>query len=334
MKMTLGLGLDLSSPSKGGAAPVGIDLDFASKRYAVNSTYSASFPAAWSFARIGTGTAQNNAGTLVQFASGAPRITDQGLLVEEARTNLLLNSAALSTQTVTVPASPCVLTMFGTGSVALSGASTAGPLVGTGAANRVELAFTPTAGSLTLMVTGSVTFAQLEVGAFSTLPIVTAGSTVTRAVDAPLLTGVVLPVEWTVIVDGGSIPALATAAGRMFDMSDGTATNAINIYRDQADQGVKCNVGNDGAVTALTSGFVGRGAVRAALSYKAGQLRLAAGGVVSAPVTAPFPALATRLSPGNRELSGGWDRPANTYIKRLQIKPYGLGSPELVALTA
>ena len=46
----------------------------------------------WTFTRASTGYAETAAGALVAFASGAPRITDKGLLVEESRTNLLLRS--------------------------------------------------------------------------------------------------------------------------------------------------------------------------------------------------------------------------------------------------
>jgi len=51
----------------------------------------------WTFTRASTGYAETVAGTLTSFASGAPRITDKGLLVEEARTNLCLQSQALAT---------------------------------------------------------------------------------------------------------------------------------------------------------------------------------------------------------------------------------------------
>jgi hypothetical protein len=78
--------------------------------------------------------------------------------------NVLLATDTLATQSRTVTAAIYTLSFTGTGTINLTGASTAGPLVGTGAGNRVSLTFTPTAASLTLTVTGSVTFAQLELG--------------------------------------------------------------------------------------------------------------------------------------------------------------------------
>ena len=88
--------------------------------------------------------------------------------VVSARVNKLLATDVLSTQSLTVAASSNILSFTGTGTITLSGASVAGPLVGTGAGNRVSLAFTPTAGLLTLTVTGSVTLAQLEDGSTAT----------------------------------------------------------------------------------------------------------------------------------------------------------------------
>lgn len=85
--------------------------------------------------------------------------------------NILLNSATLSTQSVTTIAStPYILSFKGTGTVTLSGTSTAGPLVGTGANDRVHLKFSPTAGTLTLTVSGTVTEAQLEAVTYETTP--------------------------------------------------------------------------------------------------------------------------------------------------------------------
>jgi hypothetical protein len=79
-----------------------------------------------------------------------------------APANLLLNSATLNTQSVTVlSGAPYTLSFTGTGTVALSGGAT-GSLVGTGASSRVSLNFTTTTTSVTFTVTGSVTLAQLE----------------------------------------------------------------------------------------------------------------------------------------------------------------------------
>jgi hypothetical protein len=83
--------------------------------------------------------------------------------VLSARVNLLEATETLSTQNVTVVPALYTLSFTNTGTVTLSGASTDGPLVGTGATDRVSLAFTPTAGSLTLTVSGTVTDADLRV---------------------------------------------------------------------------------------------------------------------------------------------------------------------------
>lgn len=78
--------------------------------------------------------------------------------------NLLLATDTMSTQSRTVTAAPHTLSFLGTGTVVLTGASIAGPLIGTGAGNRVSLTFTPTAAPLVMTVVGSVILAQLELG--------------------------------------------------------------------------------------------------------------------------------------------------------------------------
>lgn len=135
---------------------------------------------------------QDAAGTIPVTAVGQPvgRILDKSgrgnhasqataasRPVLSARKNKLLATTTLATQSVTLTASPHTLSFNGTGTVTLTGASTAGPLVGTGAGNRVSLTFTPTAGSVTFTVSGSVTEAQLEDGsAFTTYQRVTTAS--------------------------------------------------------------------------------------------------------------------------------------------------------------
>jgi len=46
----------------------------------------------WSFSRASAGYAEDSAGNLIAFPANEPRITDRGLLIEEARTNAALNS--------------------------------------------------------------------------------------------------------------------------------------------------------------------------------------------------------------------------------------------------
>lgn len=87
---------------------------------------------------------------------------------EGGRRNELSETDTFATQSVTVTAAQRTLSFTGTGTVTITGASTAGPLVGTGAGDRVSLTFTPSAGSLTLTVLGTVTDAQLELGASAT----------------------------------------------------------------------------------------------------------------------------------------------------------------------
>jgi hypothetical protein len=142
------------------------------------------------FTRASTATYFNSAGVMQTAATNAPRwdydpvtLALRGLLIEEARTNVLLNSATLGTQSVAATAQAYTLSFYGTGTITKSGTAT-GALVGTGAAQRVSQTFTPTAGSLTCTVTGSVTNAQLEAGAFATSYIPTTSAAVTRAADA------------------------------------------------------------------------------------------------------------------------------------------------------
>jgi len=119
-------------------------------------------------------------------------VTGERYLVVETSassyTNLLLNTNTLATQDVTVTAQSYTLSFWGTGTVTLSGTSTAGPLVGTAADRRVTLTFTPTAGTLTLTVSGSVTFAQLEVGPEATSYFPSYASAATRVADTIYVT--------------------------------------------------------------------------------------------------------------------------------------------------
>ena len=141
------------------------------------------------FTRASTATYIDAAGTMQTAAINAPRwdydpvsLQLRGLLLEDTRTNLLLNSATLGTQSVAVTAQAYTLSFYGTGTVTKSGTAT-GALVGTGP-QRVTQTFTPTAGTLTFTVTGSVQNAQLEAGTWANSYIPTAGASVARGIDS------------------------------------------------------------------------------------------------------------------------------------------------------
>lgn len=107
-----------------------------------------------------------------------------GLLIEEARTNQLLNSAAPATQTTgSLATGTYILWVNGSGSATMSAGTATG--CGTGAATNgtpVTVVIT-IAGTCVVTIAGSLNFEQLELGVFGTSGIVTAGATATRAAD-------------------------------------------------------------------------------------------------------------------------------------------------------
>jgi hypothetical protein len=226
----------------GGQTPQTI-ADFEADKYRANGTTSTA-ASLLTHTRAGTATYTDSTGTLQTAASGELRkdnhIWDgsswvKRCLVEPQSTNLLLNSDTLATQNATVTAALHTLHFTGTGTVTLSGASTAGPLVGTGTGeqNRVSLQFTPTAGTLTLTVTGTVSNAQLETGV-QTSYIPTAGATVTRPADALSIDSTLLPYDstaMTIALDGEVTHQNATSNTDFF-VWEADADNRITTLLD------------------------------------------------------------------------------------------------------
>lgn len=97
------------------------------------------------------------------------------LLLEPQRTNLFLDSATPATQIITVTdGAVYTISVKGTGSVALSGAGTG--TVTDGSPVRITASGT----SLTVTVTGSLDYVQVEAGYGATTHVPTTGSTATR----------------------------------------------------------------------------------------------------------------------------------------------------------
>ena len=171
--------------------------------YAVDFRYGTTFPGI-TFVRstVATNAFYTDApGAAYQtFAANRPVVrSDYGMGNFIGATNYFLNSTAPVTQTITLTTGNFVLTGNGTGTLAVA----AGTVTGTGFGTITTLrgnkqAFNISgAGSVTVTVTGSVSWAQLEgvdlFGRIGPTPlIVTLGSAVTRAPDQVTLSGTLL----------------------------------------------------------------------------------------------------------------------------------------------
>ena len=207
------------------------------------------------FTRTGnTATVTNSFGVIVGIDANLPRfdfdptaLICKGLLIEEARTNALLNSSidgtSLATQLVTVTAAARTFSFYGTGTVVLSGAHSA-TVVGAGAyPTRTTLTFTPSAGVLTLTVTGTVQFAQLEAGAFPTSYIPTEATAVTRNADVATMTG--------------------TNFSDWFNASEGTFANQVQTFApfivSNGSTSIHCTGASDQILMSINSGLLNSG---------------------------------------------------------------------------
>ena len=297
------------------------------------------------FTRASTATYFDVTGTMQTAATGTPRwdydpVTHalNGFLVEEARTNLLLNSATLSTQSVTTTAVATTLSFYGTGTVTLSGTSTAGPLTGTGASNRVSLTFTPTAGTLTLTVTGSVTNAQLEAGAMATSYIPTTATSATRAAEAATMPTAAwfnasassLMCEYML----GQSPNPSIQSRDACCLSNGGTANRLLLRAELASSKQAAVV----AVVSSTSlqGLLGNNAAGAVAKLGGSWDGTTGLGTLNG---APVVSYATGMPSGLTVLAFGNDFAAaaayhNGYIRRVRYWPRALSAIELQSVTA
>jgi len=252
-----------------------------------------------------------------------PRITNRGILVEEARTNLLLNSATLSTQTVTTTAVAHTLSFYGTGTVTLSGASTAGPLVGTGTSNRVTLTFTPLAAPLVLTVTGSVTTAQCEAGAFATSPIITTGAAGTRGADGGRITQ--SPTASGTIIATVRIPT--DKNNRRVVGTNGASAVSPLTY---STAGIETYNGSStlGKTVSMTAGTL----VTVGVTWESGRRSVTGAGLTVATDANAIGSFTEMWFGQDDSLAAG--NALNESIVRVQVLPYAVTDAQLQALTA
>jgi len=262
----------------------------------------------------------------------------KGLLIEEQRTNLVLNSSILNTQIVTVTAAAHTLSFYGTGTIVLSGAYT-GTLVGTGDyPTRTTLTFTPIAGALTLTVTGSVTMAQLEAGSFATSYIPTVASQVTRAADNVSMLGSNFS-QWynqNVGTLFGQFDCFGFTAGstRIFGVSDGTTSNRIRAFinastllRSTVVTGGVEQAVLDSAINSVTSGTH-----KLSIAYAANDFAQSAdAGAIASDTSGTVPAV-NLFAIGQFEGLGG--NYLNGHVQRIAYYNRRLSNSELQSITA
>ena len=301
------------------------------------------------FTRASTATYFDATGTMQTAAVNTPRWDYDpvahvlnGLLLEDQRTNLLLNSAALGTQSVAVTAQLYTLSFYGTGTITKSGAAT-GALVGTGAfPQRVSQSFTPTAGTLTLTVTGSVLNAQLEaLQDFPTSYIPTTVAAVTRNIDICQITPANMALSWFVPPGGTWF-----AEFRYFDPTP--TGNPRVISRSDIGSGglTPCQITPtnqvaqfEPAASTVTSATVvsANTVVKAASTWAAGQMKICVNGgaVASSAVTAS--GYAVYATAGVSLMTTPATPPAGNFtsghLRRVRYWPRVLADAELQSVT-
>jgi hypothetical protein len=297
------------------------------------------------FTRSGnTATVTDSSGVIVAINADFPRfdfnpstLICKGLLIEESRTNVLLNSLIdgtdLATQSVTVTAAARTLSFYGIGQIVLSGAHSA-TVTGTGAyPTRTTLTFTPTSGTLTLTVTGTVQFAQLELGTFSTSFIPTTASQVTRTADVATMTGTNFS-DWYNATEGAFVSWASGQNGssnRIFSANDAGATNRIMGFFNGAF--FQATITDSSAVQANVAVSVAStlAQVKGALSYKLDNVVNAANGTLGTPDTTCTIPTVNRLNIGSNEsLSGNF---LNGHLAKLFYYQHRLTNNEVRAFS-
>lgn len=290
---------------------------------------------------LNTATRFNSSGVMELINANLPRfdynpttLASLGLLIEESRSDLVLNSLLdgtnLGTQIVTVSAQAYTLSFYGTGTVTLTGTSTAGPLVGTGATDKVSLTFTPTVGALTMTVTGTVKWANFEVGAFATSFIPTAAVAVTRNADLVTL-GTLSPwfneSNFTAIAVVNVVQVNGTVAWRVFEFDNGAAFTAR--IRCNASSAFVAEAGADGSSTGAA---ITTGRHKVACRFTGNNMRICVDGVLGNLDTAYTPPTdSNRLTLLSSSLTAAAN--ANSDMERFTVYPVGLTDAQLQVLT-
>lgn len=300
---------------------------------------------------LNTATRINSSGAIEIVSADTPRFdysptsigTIRGLLVEESRANLFLNSLIdgtnLSTQSVSLAASAYTLSFYGSGSVVISGGHSA-TVAGTGDyPNRKTYTFTPTAGSSTFTVSGDVKYAQIELGAFATSFIPTAGVSATRNADVAQITGANFTsfynaAEGGFSAIGSTLTTTNPGIPTFWAVSDGTNLDYMGVFADDSTGKPQFVAWDNGAIQAALDGspFVLTANVpfSVAAAYKADSFAMATNGAtVKTDLTGALPTV-NRLGIGSRH---GNSRFLNGHIQEINYWPQRITNAETQAFS-
>lgn len=278
----------------------------------------------------------NGAGVLATYASGSLRIIpNKGLSVWQASTNLFLNNATCATQSVSTSAGSYTVSMYGAGSITLSG-SASGTLTGAGAGARSSLTVTATSGTLTLTVSGSATYCQVENLAFASPAIITTSASATRGADVASLP-VTIGASGAVLAKYISPPIVVNAPAReyLWNVSD-SGNGRLSMRAGDANAGAEPSfvIGDGVSNATLTPVTTSSSNVltKAAAAWGGGNALLSVNG--QSPVTAAKNLSATLYGTQTLVLgSGGSLNQLNGYIQAVQLYPVALPPAKLQALT-
>lgn len=253
------------------------------------------------------------------------------ILVEPQRTNLVYPSDIATTQVRAVTAVAHTLSFYGTGTVTLSGAFS-GSLVGTGTNNRVSLTFTPTAGNLTLTVSGSVNNWQLEAGSNATSSIPTTTTAVTRNADVISKTGISSLIGQT----EGSIYCefyktnVTEGFKTIISIKDGTfASNSILVQTSNNTTTIGLTVVVNSTFYSSTSSTLLNGKNKIIVTYNTSGSKLFINGVLAASVSNIGLPVMDRLYLGNYDNLRQWGAGINNAF----ISKTALSDAEAIQLT-
>jgi hypothetical protein len=196
------------------------------------------------------------------------------------------------------------------------------------------LTFTPTAGTLTLTVTGDVQFAQLEIGAFATSFIPSAASQVTRAADNASMIGNNFA-RWynvnagTLFVDcQATLPA---AASQIVAISDSTINNRVIISSGATSAPLVVAGGATQAAFAITS-MVANIFAKTAVGLAVDNIGVSRNGAAASVDTSCLLPVVDRMFIGNGATGSGAS--LNGTIARFAYYNRRLANTELVGLTS